>query len=47
MKARQKAAARWAKNKRRPVYAKFAGKARWIDGDQKPRIPTGGPKRKQ
>jgi hypothetical protein len=46
VKARQKAQARWSRNPRKPFYAKHAGKARWIDGDTKPRIPGGGPKRK-
>jgi hypothetical protein len=47
MKASKRAARIWAKNPRRPVYAKHAGKARWIDGDTKPRVPEGGPKRKR
>ena len=46
MKASEKATARWARNKHRPAYKKIAGKSYWVDGDTKPRIPTGGPKRK-
>lgn len=47
MKASEKAAACWARNKRRPAYKKIAGKTYWLNGDAKPRVPEGGPKRKR
>lgn len=47
MKASKRAARIWAKNPRRPAYKKIAGKSYWLDGDQKPRVPEGGPKRKR
>jgi hypothetical protein len=47
MKATERAKARWARNKRRPAFKKIAGAAYWLDGDTKPRIPKGGPKRKR
>jgi hypothetical protein len=47
MKASEKATARWTRNKRRPAYKKIAGKSYWLDGDTKPRVPEGGPKRKR
>ena len=47
MKASEKATDRWIRNKRRPAYKKIAGKSYWLDGDQKPRLPEGGPKRKR
>jgi len=46
MKASKKARDRWSRNPRRPAYKKIAGSKYWLDGDSKPRVPEGGPKRK-
>jgi len=45
VKASQKAARRWAKNPRKPAYKKIAGPKYWLDTDETPREPKGGPKR--
>lgn len=45
MKASKKAADRWSRNKRKPAYKKIAGPKYWLDADETPRDPKGGPKR--
>jgi hypothetical protein len=47
MKASEKARKKWNGNPRKPFYAKRADKHVWIDFDRKPRVPSGGPKRKR